>query len=148
MAFIMPSNRNAKRFLTAGFAAAFVNFLALAFFVEVLGFKTYLMKNAANFMAMEIAVIFHFFLSRHWTWQRIPRKNGMELLTQALSFHVGVFAGISLRTILFAVLEKWEVHYLINSAFGIALVAIMNYVFFDRFIFKEAASRLLTQRSN
>jgi putative flippase GtrA len=137
MAFMRLSDRKAKRFFIVGLVAALVNFLALAFFVEVLGFRTYLLKNAANLMAMEIAVIFHFFLSRHWTWQRIPRKKGRELLTQALSFHAAVFAGISLRTILFAVLEKWNVHYLLNGALGIGLVAIMNYVFFDRFIFRE-----------
>jgi dolichol-phosphate mannosyltransferase len=138
MALMMLSRRKAKRFFIAGLVAALVNFLALVFFVEVLGFRTFLLKNVANLMAMEIAVIFHFFLSRHWTWQRIPRKKGRELVTQALSFHAAVFAGISLRIILFAVLEKWNVHYLFNNALGIGLVAVMNYVFFDKFIFREA----------
>jgi hypothetical protein len=44
----MIGNEKVKRFFIAGLSAAFVNFLALAFFVEVLEWRTYLLEKCGQ----------------------------------------------------------------------------------------------------
>jgi dolichol-phosphate mannosyltransferase len=129
-----------KKFLIIGFSAAFVNFLLMILFVEVLGFKSYYLKNLANILSIEISILYNFILSRLWTWGDVPRKQGKGLITQFISFNLAAFTGISIRVIVFAILEKLRVFYLLKVAIGIGLAATVDFILYDKLVFRRPAN--------
>ena len=140
----MRYNERIRKFLIVGCSAAIVNFLLIGFFVEMLGFKGYFLKNLANILAIEMSAVYNFSISRLWTWNDAPRKQGKGLVGQFVSFNLALLAGIVLRVILFAVFEKWGVFYLLNVAMGIGLAAGMDFILYDRLVFgrKEPSKEL------
>lgn len=133
----MRYNERIKRFLIVGFSAAVVNFLIISFFIETLGFKSYFLKNLANLLAIEISAIYNFCISRLWTWRDAPRKHGLNLVPQFISFNLALLAGIVIRVILFAALEKSGVFYLLNVALGIAVAAGIDFMLYDKLVFRR-----------
>ena len=109
----------------------------MVLFVEVFGFTTYILKNAANILSIEISILYHFIISRLWTWHDAPRKKGKTLLGQFISFHVVNITGMIIRVIAFAVLEKLGVFYIVNVTIGICLAAAVSFILYDRIVFKR-----------
>ena len=130
-------NERIMRFLIVGFSAMIVNFLIISFFIEILGFKSYFLKNLANILAIEISAIYNFFVSRLWTWKDAPRKHGKRLISHFIFFNLALLSGITIRVILFAVLEKWGVFYLLNVAFGIGVAATVDFILYDKWVFRR-----------
>lgn len=128
-----------KRFLIIGSSAAFVNFLLMILFVEVFWFKTYFLKNLANVSSIEISIFYNFLLSRLWTWVDAPKKQGKSLMAQFVSFNLAALTGIGIRVFVFAILEKWGIFYLLNVALGIGLAATVDFLLYDKLIFKRRA---------
>lgn len=126
-----------KRFLIAGLSAALVNLFFMVLLVEVFGFTTYLLKNAANILSIEISILYHFLVSRLWTWYDAPRKKGKNLLGQFISFHVVNITGMIIRVIAFAVLETLGIFYILNVTIGICLAAVISFFLYDRIVFKR-----------
>ena len=133
----MRYHERIKRFLIVGLSAAIVNFLIISLFIELLGFNSYFLKNLANLLAIEISAVYNFCISRLWTWRDAPRKHGSNLVPQFLSFNLALLAGIVIRVILFAVLEKCGVFYLLNVALGIAVAAGIDFVLYDKLVFRR-----------
>ncbi len=134
---VMTYNERIMKFLVVGCSAALVNFLLITIFIELLGFKGYFLKNLANILAIEMSAVYNFSISRLWTWKDSPRKQGKSLVAQFISFNLALLAGIVLRIILFAVLEKWGVFYLLNVAVGIGIAACIDFILYDKFVFKR-----------
>ncbi len=126
-----------KRFLIIGSSAALVNLLLMILFVEVFWFKTYFLKNVANVSSIEISIFYNFVLSRLWTWVDAPKKQGKSLIAQFISFNLAALTGIGIRVVVFAILEKWGVFYLFNVAFGIGLAATVDFILYDKLIFRR-----------
>ena len=126
-----------KRFLIAGLSAALVNLFFMVLFVEAFGFTTYILKNLANILSIEISILYHFTVSRLWTWHDAPRKKGKNLLGQFISFHVVNITGMIIRIITFAVLDKLGMYYILNVTVGICLAATVSFVLYDRIVFKR-----------
>jgi len=137
----MRYNERIMKFLIVGCSAVLVNFLLMTIFIELLGFKSYFLKNLANILAIEMSAVYNFSISRVWTWKDAPRKQGKSLVGQFISFNLALLAGIVIRVILFAVLEKWGLFYLLNVAIGIGLAACIDFVLYDRFVFKRGRNR-------
>ena len=133
----MRYHERIKRFLIVGFSAAIANFLIISLFIELLGFNSYFLKNLANLLAIEISAVYNFCISRLWTWRDAPRKHGPNLVPQFLSFNLALLAGIVIRVILFAVLEKCGVFYLLNVALGITVAAGIDFVLYDKLVFRR-----------
>lgn len=134
----MQLTERVKKFLIVGSSAAVVNFAVMIIFVEYFFFNTYLLKNIANVLSMEIGGFYNFILSRRWTWGDSPKKRGTDLITQFVSFNLAALTGISIRVIIFAILEKFGVFYLLNLTIGIGLGALVNFILYDKLIFKRA----------
>lgn len=128
-----------KRFLIIGSSAALVNFLFMILFVEIFWFKTYFLKNVANVSSIEISIFYNFLLSRLWTWVDAPKKQGKSLIAQFISFNLAALTGIGIRVVVFAILEKWGIFYLLNVAFGIGLAATVDFILYDRLVFRRTA---------
>jgi dolichol-phosphate mannosyltransferase len=133
----MRFHQRVKKFLIAGLSAAFVNLSLMILLVEYLGFKTYLLKNLANIMAIEVSIIYNFMVSRAWTWRDVPPKKGKDLMAQCVSFHAANLVGMAARVIIFATLERLGVFYVLNVILGIGVAAAMSFVLYDRIVFKK-----------
>ena len=118
-------------------SAAIVNFLLISFFIEIVGFKSFFLKNLANILAIEISAVYNFSISRLWTWKDAPRKQGKGLVTQFISFNLALLAGIVIRVISFAVFEKWGIFYLLNVAIGIGMAAGIDFILYDKLVFRR-----------
>jgi len=127
------------KFIIVGSSAAFVNFVAMIFLVEALSFNTYLLKNIANVISIEVSVFYNFLLSRIWTWGDAPKKQGRGVVLQFISFNAAAAFGISLRVIIFAILDTFGVYYLLNVCLGIGIAAVVDFILYDKLIFKRAA---------
>jgi len=130
-------NERIKKFLIVGCSAAVANFLLITIFIELFGFKTYLLKNLANILAIEMSAIYNFSISRVWTWKDVPRKQGKSLVAQFMYFNLVLLVGIVVRVILFAVFEKWGFFYLLNVAIGIGIAASIDFILYDKFVFRR-----------
>lgn len=130
-------NHRTKKFLIAGFVAAIVNLLTMSFLIELLGFKGYYLRNLANIIAMEISIFFNFFLQRIWTWGDAPKKQGKSLVLQFILFNSAAVTGVLIRIVLFAILEMFKVFYLINVTIGIATAATIDFILYDKFVFRR-----------
>jgi len=133
----MTYNERIVKFLIVGCSAAAVNFLLITILIELMGFKGYFFKNLANILAIEMSAVYNFSISRLWTWKDAPRKQGKGMIGQFVSFNLALLAGIVIRIILFAVLEKWGVFYLLNVGLGIGIAACIDFILYDRFVFKR-----------
>jgi len=134
----MRYNERISKFLIVGTSAAIVNFLFISFFIEIMGFKSYFLKNLANILAIEISAVYNFSVSRFWTWKDAPRKYGKSLVGQFISFNLALLAGIVIRVILFAVFEKWGIFYLLNVSIGIGIAAGIDFILYDKLVFRRA----------
>lgn len=126
----MRLNERLKRFLIVGSSAAIVNFALMIFFVEVLSFNTYVLRNIANAISIEVSVFYNFLLSRVWTWGDAPKRQGKSLVSQFILFNLAALTGIIIRIIVFAVLDKLGVFYIINVFLGIGVAAIIDFILY------------------
>lgn len=127
-----------KKFLIVGSSAAVVNFILMIIFVELFLFKTYFLKNLANILSMEISIFYNFLFSCLWTWGDAPKRSGKGLIAQFASFNLAALTGVSIRIIVFAILEKFGIFYLLNLAIGIGLAATVDFILYDKLIFRRA----------
>ena len=125
------------RFLLVGSSAFVVNAALMIFFVEALGFVSPLMKNIANFAAMEMSIFYNFLISRMWTWKDAPKKRQGRLAVQFVAFNLAALAGVMIRIASFAVMESWQIHYMLNMTIGCGMAAVFDFVLYDRLIFKR-----------
>ena len=133
----MRLNDRLMRFIVVGSSAAIVNFALMIFLVEALAFNTYVLKNIANAISIEVSVFFNFLLSRIWTWCDAPKRQGKGLAAQFVSFNLAALAGILIRVFIFAALDKFGVHYLINVFCGIGIASIVDFILYDKLIFRR-----------
>jgi dolichol-phosphate mannosyltransferase len=129
-----------KKFIIVGSSAAFVNFALMILFVEALSFQTHLLKNVANVVSIEVSVFYNFLLSRIWTWGDAPKKQGKGIILQFVSFNLAALTGVLLRIIIFAILDKFGVFYIINVALGIGIAAVVDFILYDKLIFRRKAN--------
>lgn len=60
-------------------------------------------------------------------------------MAQFVSFNLAALMGIGIRVFVFAILEKWGIFYLLNVALGIGLAATVDFLLYDKLIFKRRA---------
>ncbi len=112
--------------------------LALAYLgVEVLGFSSELQQNYVNIVAMEISLVYSFFVYRAFVWKDRTSSARRILLRQLPLYHLSAGAGLVSRVVLFPVLQGLGVHYLANILIGILTGAAVNYCLSHRFVFKD-----------
>jgi dolichol-phosphate mannosyltransferase len=126
-----------NKFLIVGLSAAIVNISLMILLVDGFGYRTFFLKNLANLLSIEISIVYHFVLSRAWTWRDAPRKEGRDLIAQCLSFHAANLVGMAARVIIFATLERLGIYYIFNVTVGIGVAAAVSFVLYDRIVFKR-----------
>ncbi|MEO1339785.1 MAG: glycosyltransferase [Cyanobacteria bacterium J06635_13] len=126
------------KFLVGGGIAAAFNLLLIFVFIEWLGWETPLLKNLANIMAIELSLIFSFFVYRIWVWPGGKWRFKTLLFKQLPLYHLAAGVAVLLRAaVIFPLLDRWGVDYLINTIIGVAIGAVLNYLISDRLVFKD-----------
>lgn len=125
-----------SKFLIVGGSATVLYLCLLFLMVRYLGFDTALLENLANALALEISIVYNFFMSRAITWSDREKEKGGRLFIQMVKFHLGIGATILFRLSLFLALQQLGVPYMYNAAIGIVLTAIFNYAIYDVLIFR------------
>lgn len=129
-------NKRIIKFVIIGIIGALVNLIAFYLMVMLTETKSSLWKNIFNVLSIEISIWFSFTLNRNWTWNDRVLLKKMKLMMQFFIFHLAVGLSVLLRIIMFPILDTIGIHYLFNSAIGIALGAVINYFTFDSIVFK------------
>ena len=129
--------KRVRKFILVGGTAAAVNLVLMALFVELLYFRSYFLKNVANVISMELSIVYAFICNRFWTWHDAERKKGKMFLVQFLFFNLAALLGVLIRFGLFAFFECYGLYYLINVALGIGVAAIIDFILYDKIVFRR-----------
>ncbi len=125
------------RFLICGVISAAFNILLLAVLIESFQLDEPFWRNLANFIAIEVSVLFTFFIYRLWVWSSHRWSLQKTLRREIPLFHVSCGVSVAARSfILFPILDWMGVNYAINSLIGITIGSVMNYVISDRVVFR------------
>ena len=131
------------KFLFGGGVSAAFNLLLIYLLIEWLGFNTPLMRNVANIIAIELSLIFSFFIYRIWVWPGGVWRLQEVLLKQLPLYHLSAGTAVLMRIfIVFPLLDMWGVSYSVNTLVGVLLSAILNYIISDRLVFKTKETEL------
>ncbi|AWB10369.1 Putative flippase GtrA (transmembrane translocase of bactoprenol-linked glucose) [Thermodesulfobium acidiphilum] len=126
------------RFILIGLISAAFNFLLIYVFIDLFRMNSTLLKNISNFIALILSILFAFFLHRAWTWRDCVFEKGYKLLKQLILFYSSNTLAIVIRTVSFAFFDYFfKLNYILNVAIGIGIASLLNYVVYDRAIFKR-----------
>jgi dolichol-phosphate mannosyltransferase len=125
------------KFVIVSGSAVGLNLLFLYLLVNYAGLNSPLGQNIANFISMELSIIYNYFLSRSITWRERQRETGRNLFYQILKFHATIGITVLLRLGLFRLLQIYDIHYILNAAIGIALSSVINFIIYDSMVFKK-----------
>jgi glycosyltransferase involved in cell wall biosynthesis len=119
-----------------GILVALSQLVSIILLVEYLGFTSTWMQNVANAMSIEISIITGFFLHSIFTW-RYQYQSAGECMVKFFSFHIVTGLSFITRVILFYLLLHIGVSYLPNTVIGIVVAVLMNFIGYDRYVFKK-----------
>ncbi|MEM9121086.1 MAG: glycosyltransferase [Cyanobacteria bacterium P01_F01_bin.56] len=132
------------KFLAGGGVAALFNLLLIHVAVAYLGLDTSFLRNVANLIAIELSLIFSFFIYRIWVWPGGRWNLKQIILEQLPLYHFSAGAALLLRVILiFPLLDHLGVNYLVNTLIGVFVGAAVNYVLSDRLVFNHSNPNIL-----
>ncbi len=131
------------KFLIGGGLAAAVNLILIFVLIEWFGLATPLLRNVANIVAIELSLVFSFFVYRIWVWPGGVWRARAVILKQLPLYHLSAGAAVLLRILLvFPLLDKLGVDYKLNTLIGVLLSAVLNYLISDRLVFKDQENEL------
>jgi putative flippase GtrA len=130
--------RRVIRFLVCGVITAAFNILLLALLIESFRLNHPAWRNLANFISIEISVLFSFVLYRLWVWSS-PNWTVDKIVKKEIPlYHLSCGTSIATRSfILFPLLDWLGINYTLNSLIGIGIGSAINYVISDRIVFKR-----------
>lgn len=125
------------RFLICGGVTAAFNILALDLIIKLFNLDQAVLHNIANAIAIEVSLLFSFFVYRTWVWSKGKWKFQEVLWREIPLYQLSCGSVVAMRSlILFPLLNWLGVHYSINNLVGIVIGSAMNYVMSDRLVFK------------
>jgi dolichol-phosphate mannosyltransferase len=130
------------KFLIGGGVAALFNLYLIFVMIEQLGWNDPFLRNLANAIAIELSLIFSFFIYRTWVWSG-GNWNIKDVLTRQIPlYHLSAGSAVVLRIfVVFPALDWLKVDYRLNTLIGVLLSAFLNYFISDRLVFKNQSSK-------
>lgn len=129
------ASRKYLRFLWTGGSSALLNLGLLHVLVSSGGLSEGWELDLANVLALEVGILYSFFLCRFWVFSAAPAQG--PFWRELAAFHGAVAVAATFRVILFAVLRPAGVPVLLNAAIGIALAAVLSFVLYERLVFSR-----------
>nr|WP_240041690.1 glycosyltransferase [Okeania hirsuta] len=103
--------------------------------------------NVANLIAIELSLLFSFFVYRIWVWPGGSWTFREVFWRQLPLYHVSAGTAVVARIFLvFPLLDWWGVNYAINTLVGVLINATLNYVISDNLVFKTPVKHSHAQR--
>jgi putative flippase GtrA len=126
------------RYGMMGILVALSQVLSITALVELGGLEGLTGENIANLISIEVSIIVGYFLHSRVTWQagRAGRKPGARLRAFA-QFHAVTLFSAAIRAGVFYVLSTTGMHYRLNAIIGVAIAVILNFLGYDRLVFRE-----------
>jgi putative flippase GtrA len=136
--FIKSDSLAAKiiRYGFSGMLVAGSQFLSMFILIEFVGFSSLILENTANFISIEISLLFAFFLHTRFSWNHSFETNKI-MIKGLLMFHGVTGISFAIRIILFAVLSNYGMDYRLNTLIGIFVAVLINFTGYDRLVFKK-----------
>jgi putative flippase GtrA len=126
------------RFIICGGITAAFNVILLEGLIKSLNIATALGRNLANVLAIEVSLIFSFWVYKLWVWSQSSWNWRTIIFREIILYHASMLFVISLRIFLIFPLLDWlGVKSIVNTLIGIALGSIISYFFSDRIVFKD-----------
>ncbi len=138
---VSPKLKRILLFFVGGGSAAVANLALVYVGVDLLGLSSELQQNYVNLVAMEISLVYSFFVYRAFVWRVKTWEADRIFLRELPIYHLSAGTGILVRALLFPLLQLLGMHYLPNVALGIVVGAAANYVLTDSFVFKDLSNR-------
>lgn len=127
------------RFLFCGGITAAFNIGLIYILIDFLGLNTPVLRNVANVLAIEISLIFTFFVYKIWVWSGGTWKIRDVLGREIPLFHVSSGVAVSIRSFLIFPLLDWlGFHYVVNTLLGIVVGSILNFVACEKLVFRKS----------
>lgn len=131
---ILRSNK-AKYVIVGGVVFAFnMTLAALAFSAEAAVASSF-SRNATNLLVTECSLILAFILHSQVTWSD---RNQTGALNRLVTFHAVSLAGLTLRLIIFAIVDGATGNWLLATVSGIAGAVLCNYLGYDSIVFANS----------
>jgi len=136
------------KFLVGGGVAAALNLLLIYLMIDKLGFNTPVLRNVANIVAIELSLLFSFFIYRIWVWPGGAWTVREVLFKQLPLYHLSAGASVIARIfVIFPVLDWLKVNYAINTLVGVLVSASINYLISDKLVFTNSTKTQNFQNS-
>lgn len=125
------------RYGLSGGATLVVNILAEWFFIEIAGLRdTALERGISHFLGAVISILFSYFAHRTFTWR--DRKTAGSMAGQLTQYYIFTGFTLGLRQISFSLLDAASFHWFISTIIPMIIVIIMNFLGYDKMIFRTA----------
>lgn len=131
-------NQKIIRYIFCGIITAVFNIVIIDLIIRFGHITSPFMKNIANMIAIEISLIFTFFVYKMWVWI-VETWDWSDILKKEIpKFHL-TFGGSVLARIfvIFPLLNWLGVNYQINTLIGIGIGAVINYTISDKWVFAK-----------
>lgn len=128
------------RYAISGIIAALTQFFLMVIFVEIFLMRTILLQNIANVLSILFSMVLVFLLHSFFSWRY---KFDSILIFFKKLFDFFVFSGVLLifRIILFYLLSLIGTDYRVNTIINIGVVIILNFAFYNLFLFKKKTNQ-------
>lgn len=122
-----------------GLLVATSELLSMILLVELAGFEgDPFIENVANAISIEVSIITGFLLHSMITWRYRFRSPG-EWIGKLFLFNVVTGLSFAARLVLFYVLTTAGMWYLLAKLIGIAVAIVLNFISYDRIVFRGKA---------
>lgn len=128
------------RYIIVGFFVFFINLLVAEQIFKIDYFLgNQLKRNLGNLITIEIALLISYPLHKWVTWL----EGWDNFFPKLLYFHSISLLGIIIRILIFAILDSLGLHYLLSIIISILVVILINFVGFDRYVFRDEFDRVI-----
>ena len=126
------------RYGMMGVLVALSQVLAITALVELAGLDGLRGENIANLISIEVSIIVGYLLHSRVTWQagRFGRPRGARFWA-FLRFHGVTLFSAAIRAGVFYLLSTTGMHYRLNAIIGVVIAVILNFLGYDRLVFRE-----------
>lgn len=137
----MKSKQRILRYLICGMITAIFNVVLIYLIIETWKLNTQILRNLANIIAIEISLLFSFFVYRTWVWVSHNSSWQEILWRQIPRYHISCGLVVATRSLLiFPILEVLKVNYQVNTLIGIVVGSVINYIISEKWVFKNKTS--------
>jgi putative flippase GtrA len=125
------------RFILCGAITASFNIILIYVMIELLQFDTPFLRYIANFISIEISLLFSFVVYKIWVWSETRWLIQEILLRQIPLYHLSLLLCLTARSlILFPILDWLKIHFVVNTLIGIVTSSFINYIRSNKIVFK------------